>query len=84
METDEEVEEGALLGESTLAKLSATRKPEEIAAESAPSLHEAHQPQPEPAGVRRAADAVDGGCRRARAGGSRGRRGRDIRRRGRR
>ena len=29
VETDEELEEGALLGESTLAKLSATRKPEE-------------------------------------------------------
>jgi len=31
VESDEEVEEGALLGESTLAKLSATRKPEDIA-----------------------------------------------------
>ncbi|HEY5982213.1 MAG TPA: 30S ribosomal protein S2 [Anaerolineales bacterium] len=31
VESDEEVEEGALLGESTLAKLSATRKPEEVA-----------------------------------------------------
>lgn len=31
VESDEELEEGALLGESTLAKLSATRKPEEIA-----------------------------------------------------
>jgi small subunit ribosomal protein S2 len=35
VETEEEVEEGALLGESTLAKLSATRKPEEVAAETA-------------------------------------------------
>ena len=33
VEGDEEVEEGALLGESTLAKLSATRKPEEVVAE---------------------------------------------------
>jgi len=32
VESDEEVEEGALLGESTLAKLSATRKPEETVA----------------------------------------------------
>jgi small subunit ribosomal protein S2 len=31
VETDEEVEEGALLGEATLAKLSATRTPEESA-----------------------------------------------------
>lgn len=30
VETDEELEEGALLGEATLAKLSATRKPEEV------------------------------------------------------
>jgi small subunit ribosomal protein S2 len=30
VESDEEVEEGALLGESTLAKLSATRKPEDV------------------------------------------------------
>ena len=36
VESDEELEEGALLGESTLAKLSATRKPEEIAVEVAP------------------------------------------------
>jgi small subunit ribosomal protein S2 len=35
VESDEELEEGALLGESTLAKLSATRKPEEIVVESA-------------------------------------------------
>jgi small subunit ribosomal protein S2 len=33
VETDEELEEGALLGESTLAKLSATRKPEDTIAE---------------------------------------------------
>lgn len=33
VETDEELEEGALLGESTLAKLSATRKPEDVIAE---------------------------------------------------
>jgi small subunit ribosomal protein S2 len=33
VESDEDLEEGALLGESTLAKLSATRKPEELAAE---------------------------------------------------
>lgn len=33
VETDEELEEGALLGESTLAKLSATRKPEDSIAE---------------------------------------------------
>ncbi len=33
VDTDEEVEEGALLGESTLAKLTATRKPEEVMAE---------------------------------------------------
>jgi small subunit ribosomal protein S2 len=33
VETDEELEEGALLGESTLAKLSATRKPEDSAPE---------------------------------------------------
>jgi small subunit ribosomal protein S2 len=36
VESDEEVEEGALLGESTLAKLSATRKPEDIAASILP------------------------------------------------
>jgi small subunit ribosomal protein S2 len=33
VEVDEEMEEGALLGEATLAKLSATRKPEEVAVE---------------------------------------------------
>jgi small subunit ribosomal protein S2 len=33
VETDEDLEEGALLGEATLAKLSATRKPEELAAD---------------------------------------------------
>ena len=33
VESDEDMEEGALLGESTLAKLSATRKPEEITVE---------------------------------------------------
>jgi small subunit ribosomal protein S2 len=33
VETEDDVEEGALLGESTLAKLSATRKPEDLAAE---------------------------------------------------
>ena len=37
VESEEEVEEGALLGESTLAKLSATRKPEEIIVEHAPA-----------------------------------------------
>jgi small subunit ribosomal protein S2 len=37
VEGDEELEEGALLGESTLAKLSATRKPEEPPAEKAPA-----------------------------------------------
>jgi small subunit ribosomal protein S2 len=37
VESDEEVEEGALLGESTLAKLSATRKPEDIAASIPPA-----------------------------------------------
>jgi small subunit ribosomal protein S2 len=36
VESDEEVEEDALLGESTLAKLTATRKPEEIVLETAP------------------------------------------------
>jgi small subunit ribosomal protein S2 len=42
VESDEDLEEGALLGESTLAKLSATRKPEEILAEAsaAPVLAE--------------------------------------------
>ena len=34
VESDEDLEEGALLGESTLAKLSATRKPQEILAEA--------------------------------------------------
>lgn len=33
VDSDEELEEGALLGESTLAKLSATRKPEDAVAE---------------------------------------------------
>lgn len=33
VETEEEVDEDVLLGEATLAKLSATRKPEEVAAE---------------------------------------------------
>jgi small subunit ribosomal protein S2 len=37
VDSDEEVEEGALLGESTLAKLSATRKPEELAASIPPA-----------------------------------------------
>ena len=37
VETEDEVEEGALLGESTLAKLSATRKPEEATQEAAPA-----------------------------------------------
>jgi small subunit ribosomal protein S2 len=37
VETDDELEEGALLGESTLAKLSATRKPEDSAAEAIPA-----------------------------------------------
>jgi len=37
VESDEEVEEGALLGESTLAKLSATRKPEDMVASIAPA-----------------------------------------------
>lgn len=36
VESDEEVEEGALLGESTLAKLSATRKPEDVATAGSP------------------------------------------------
>lgn len=36
VEVDDEVEEGALLGESTLAKLSATRRPEEPVVEKAP------------------------------------------------
>lgn len=36
VETDEELEEGALLGESTLAKLTASRKPDEPVAEKAP------------------------------------------------
>jgi small subunit ribosomal protein S2 len=35
VETDEDLEEGALLGEATLAKLSATRKPEDVAVEKA-------------------------------------------------
>ncbi len=47
VESDEELEEGALLGESTLAKLSATRKPEEIAVEKAPT--EAVAPEQAPA-----------------------------------
>lgn len=37
VEKEDEVEEGALLGESTLAKLSATRKPEEVTQEAAPA-----------------------------------------------
>jgi small subunit ribosomal protein S2 len=37
VESDEEPEEGALLGESTLAKLSATRKPEDLPASTPPS-----------------------------------------------
>lgn len=58
VETDEDVEEGALLGEATLAKLSATRKPEEIvveraAAENPPAVLETpeagNSPAPEPA-----------------------------------
>lgn len=43
VESDEEVEEGALLGESTLAKLSATRRPEETTPEPTP------EPAAEPA-----------------------------------
>jgi small subunit ribosomal protein S2 len=57
VESEDDVEEGALLGESTLAKLSATRKPEDVAVESTPSpvagepaLEVAPAP-PEPAGV---------------------------------
>ncbi len=42
-ESEEELEEGALLGEATLAKLSATRKPEEAVAEKTTPLPEASQ-----------------------------------------
>ena len=52
VESDEDLTEGALLGESTLAKLSATRKPEEIAvtapvAEAAPAAEGAPPAEPE-------------------------------------
>ena len=69
VESDEELEEGALLGEATLAKLSATRKPEEppvekapaetVAPEQAPAVDvpEAGAPQPAPADNVLAADA---------------------------
>jgi small subunit ribosomal protein S2 len=46
VESDEEVEEGALLGESTLAKLSATRKPEDIAASALPAEGAAEAEKP--------------------------------------
>ncbi len=46
VESEEELEEGALLGEATLAKLSASRKPEEPAAEKAPAAPEALPDQP--------------------------------------
>ena len=46
VETDEEVEEGALLGASTLAKLNVTRKPEEPAAPE-PKPAEAVEPKAE-------------------------------------
>ena len=45
VESDDEVEEGALLGESTLAKLSATRKPEDMAVPS-PSVEGAAEAEP--------------------------------------
>ena len=48
VETEEDVEEGALLGESTLAKLSATRKPEDIAANSAAPSNAAAVPLADP------------------------------------
>ncbi len=44
VETEEDLEEGALLGESTLAKLSATRKPEDMAAEAASTVVPAESP----------------------------------------
>ncbi len=46
VESDEELEEGALLGEATLAKLSATRRPEEIPAEKPSPEPEALQNEP--------------------------------------
>ena len=49
VETEEDVEEGALLGESTLAKLSATRKPEDVAAEAASAVVPAESPSAEAA-----------------------------------
>ena len=49
VESDEELEEGALLGESTLAKLSATRKPEEIVSEGTPIDAAVAAPTGEPA-----------------------------------
>ncbi len=48
VDTDEEVEEGALLGASTLAKLNVSRKPEEPAAQE-PKPEEAPEAKPEEA-----------------------------------
>jgi small subunit ribosomal protein S2 len=47
VESDEEVEEGALLGESTLAKLSATRKPEDMATSIPPAEGTAEPEKPQ-------------------------------------
>ena len=50
VDTDEELEEGALLGASTLAKLNVARKPEEPVAEKAPEeVAAAAAPEPEAA-----------------------------------
>jgi small subunit ribosomal protein S2 len=46
VETEEDVEEGALLGESTLAKLSATRRPEDAAPEPEVASPETAAPPP--------------------------------------
>jgi small subunit ribosomal protein S2 len=58
VETEEDVEEGALLGESTLAKLSATRKPEDVTPEPEVASLEKAAPPPADAAATLPADVA--------------------------
>jgi len=60
VETDEEPEEGALLGESTLAKLSASRQPEDAVREAPPSAEAPAAEEPAPAVPASEASPVEG------------------------
>jgi small subunit ribosomal protein S2 len=59
VESEEELEEGALLGASTLAKLSATRKPEEVIIESTPAAEPAAIETTAPATIETTAPATE-------------------------